>query len=183
MPVQPDTPKINPNKAAFLELAEAHADLFNLQNAKPLAVGIHHELAAAGILSKTKIRRGLGFYVRQRAYLKAVAAGGTRHGLQGPSGEVSEQEAEHAKQQLAELEQRLKERRAAYHKAKRTESKKKVKAEHAAQPAKTAEKPVPMQAQPKAKSTRKQTLTEDPSVRLSNKLAQLTERFGKDKQD
>lgn len=176
-------PKVNPNKAAFLELAEAYPELFNLQNAKPLAVGIHHELAALGTLSKTKIRRGLGFYVRQRAYLKTVASGGIRHGLQGPNGEVSESESEHAKQQLAELEQRLKERRATSHKAQRSGSKKKAPAQPTEETTETHKGSSPTGSKPQPKPSKKPLPTDDPGTRLNHKLAQLSERFGKDKQN
>ena len=163
----PTRPKVNPNKAAFVELAEAFPQLFNLQAAQPLAIGIHTELAAAGTLSKTKIRRGLGFYVRQRAYLKAVAAGGPRQGLQGPSGEVTAAEAEHAQQQLAELEQVLKERRAKF----RSEQNK---AKKPSRQPKSVTKPTATQAP---------TPAEDPSLRLNQKLTQLSERFGKGKSE
>ena len=162
--------KMNPNKAAFLELAEAFPDLFNLQAAKPLAIGIHTQLAEHGALSKTKIRRGLGFYVRQRAYLKALAAGGPRQGLSGPMGEVTPEEAEHAKQQLAELETVLQERRAKF----RAEQAKKAKSKH---PAKV--QPKPKRVKPTMSSTPETPKLEDPAERLNNKLNQLSARFGK----
>jgi len=164
------SPKMNPNKAAFLELAEAFPDLFNLQAAKPLAIGIHAQLAESGSLSKTKIRRGLGFYVRQRAYLKAVAAGGPRQGLAGPMGEVTPEESQHAQQQLAALEQMLKERRAKFRadSAPKTQPKQATQVKPKPQPAKAKTTPAP--PAPKA---------EDPAERLNNKLNQLSARFSK----
>lgn len=169
----PKPPKMNPNKAAFVELAEAFPQLFNLQSAHPLAIGIHTQLAEAGLLSKTKIRRGLGFYVRQRAYLKAVAAGGPRQGLQGPSGAVTPEEAEYATQQLVELEKVLKERRSKYRNEqhKSTQPKRKPK--------------VPKQPLPAVTNTVKVEVAppEDPNTRLTHKLAKLSERFGKGQQE
>jgi ProP effector len=170
------SPKVNPNKAAFLELAAAFPELFNLQAAVPLAIGIHTQLAASNNLSKTKIRRGLGFYVRQRAYLKALAAGGPRQGLAGPSGEVTSEEAEHAKQQLAELEKVLQERRAKF----RAEQNQKSKAK---QPPKAQGKPQAKTKPVKVKSNSEPAAVADPETRLSHKLNQLSERFGKSKND
>lgn len=114
------TPKVHPNRAAFDLLAEQYPDLFNLRAPKPLQINIHVSLAEDGKFSKTKIRRALNFYVQQYSYIKAVAAGGARFGLQGEAGEVKPEDAEHAKTRVAEIEERRKAKRDARRKTEQT---------------------------------------------------------------
>lgn len=95
------------NLAAMQLLLDAYPAIFNLESPRPLQVGIHEALATDGKLSKTKIRRALATYVRQSAYLHCLRTDAERIDLQGqPSGLVSNDESEHAKQHLVERQQK-----------------------------------------------------------------------------
>jgi ProP effector len=75
------------------------------QEHKPLAVGIHEALAAAGLLQPGEVAIALRCYAGRRRYLAAVAAGGVRFDLDGnPAGEVTEQQATWARGRLARLD-------------------------------------------------------------------------------
>jgi ProP effector len=72
---------------------------------KPLKIGIHTDLIAAGILTPREVRNALAAYTKHRMYLAAVAAGGFRFDLNGnPAGEVTSVEAAHALESLARLD-------------------------------------------------------------------------------
>jgi hypothetical protein len=79
----------------------------DFRQVRPFALGIHKDIAQA--LPDTNpylIRRTIHFYQRggKGAYWRAVLKGGSRYTLDGtPSGEVTEQEKEYAKQELARL--------------------------------------------------------------------------------
>jgi ProP effector len=71
---------------------------------KPLKIGIHVDLIAAGVLSRHEVRAALRSYTTRRMYLAAVAAGGARVDLNGNSaGEVSAAEAAWAQQRLDKI--------------------------------------------------------------------------------
>lgn len=97
------------NLAAMQLLLDAYPEVFNLDNARPLKIGIHEALAEDGKLSKTKIRRALATYVRQTAYLKVLVEGADRVGLQGEAeGSVSADESSHAQEELGKRQARRK---------------------------------------------------------------------------
>ena len=92
-------------------LADAYPEIFTLENAKPLKIGIHEDLAADGKLSKTKIRKALATYVRQIAYYECLNAGAARVNLLGEaSGEVTADDAKHAQERLEQINAKRKER-------------------------------------------------------------------------
>lgn len=72
-------------------LAELAATYAVFRDARPLAIGIHKSLMAAHPgFDKDSVRRALQRHTASTRYLKAVAAGGARFGLDGqPSGEVT----------------------------------------------------------------------------------------------
>jgi ProP effector len=75
------------------------------QPQRPLKIGIHIDLLAAGIMTSNEIWAALRSYARRRMYLAAVAAGGPRIDLNGnPAGEVTAAEAAWAQQQLDQLD-------------------------------------------------------------------------------
>ncbi|AOR63846.1 hypothetical protein A7983_11355 [Pectobacterium wasabiae CFBP 3304] len=82
-------------------------DAFNLENPRPLAIGIDKALAAdierRQLSGAGSLRFSLGLYVHRSAYVKALAAGGQRYGLNGKhQGEVTAEQQERAKQTLKE---------------------------------------------------------------------------------
>ena len=81
-----------------------------LNTPKPLKVGIHQDVFNSekeGIPAKRWIRYALGHYVKSHSYLKCLNTGLDRLNLQGmPHGQVSEQEAIQAKNELNKQKQR-----------------------------------------------------------------------------
>jgi ProP effector len=89
-------------------LAEHFPTVFALegwQSHKPLKIGIKEEIAAAGIMPAEDIGPTLRLYVRRLMYQRALAAGGSRHGLDGePCGEVTAEQAAGAAAVVARIE-------------------------------------------------------------------------------
>ena len=68
----------------------------NLNQPRLLAINIHRDLqeASPASISNKSVCRVVSRLCRRKQYLKALAAGGKRHGLTGPSGAVTpEQQA------------------------------------------------------------------------------------------
>ncbi|MEQ9769916.1 ProQ/FINO family protein [Pectobacterium jejuense] len=92
------------NRKKLERLVLLWPDAFNLENPRPLAIGIDKALAAdiecrqlSGVGS---LRFSLGLYVHRSAYIKALAAGGQRYDLNGnPQGEVTTEQQERARAQ------------------------------------------------------------------------------------
>ena len=100
-------------KTAVAVLTDAFPEIFDLDNAKPLKIGIHHDLAAGGVLSKTQIRKALSAYTRHYHYLSAVAKGGVRYDLKGVTEEaVKPEEMSHAQEQVDAIDKVRNERKA-----------------------------------------------------------------------
>jgi ProP effector len=81
---------------------------------KPLKVGIREEVIAAlaGAATAKEITLALRFYTANIWYLNACVEGAERIGLDGKaSGQVSAEEADHAKQRLQQLQQQRQQRR------------------------------------------------------------------------
>lgn len=183
----PQKPKVHPNRAAYELLHETYPELFDLQAAKPLKIGIHVSLAEDGKLSKTKIRRALNFYVQQLSYIRAVAQGGKRYDLNGEAGEVSAEDMAHAQARVADIEAKRKARRDERRLAQKRKGKAKA---DPADPASAgrSKKPKPRTtpgAKPKAagKPERSNAEPETPAnkeERLSRKLESLAQRFNND---
>lgn len=182
--------KPHPNRVAFDELHELYPELFTLRAAKPLKIGIHKDLAEDGKLSKTRIRRALNFYVRQLAYLRAVAAGGERHGLTGPSGEVTEKDQAHAQEQVKEIEEKRRARRAEQKTNQRGKGRRGKPGDKAAKSGdKTGDRSEKSgQSRPKRRPPKNQNEQnkpaqprKDPETRMQDKLASLQERFNQSK--
>lgn len=183
-------PKVHPNRAAFDLLAETYPQLFDLKAPKPLKIGIHVSLAEDGKLSKTKIRRALNFYVRQLAYIRAVAAGGKRYDLQGEAGEVSAEDAAHAQARVEEIEaKRAARRQERQQQQKRRSARRKEGAEgrSAAGKSRKPRKPDGAKGKP-APADRKsgsqqegsaEVKSGNPEERLNAKLENLARRFSK----
>ncbi len=80
---------------------------------QPLKIGIHEELLEAEGGDPKKIRRALAGYVKVPRYLRCLKAGAVRLDLQGANaGFVTQQEAEHAQQQLDAWEEQKKQKEA-----------------------------------------------------------------------
>ena len=78
---------------------------------RPLQIGIHEALIAAEPWSARLIRRTLACYVNLPRYMKSVRSGAQRVDLHGQrAGNVSEEEAQHAREQLKQLQARQKNR-------------------------------------------------------------------------
>jgi ProP effector len=99
------------NRKAMDELCELYPQAFNPRKPKPLKIGIHETLAEDGKLSKTRIRRALNVYVRLRSYYACMQEGVDRVTIDGtPAGQVSPEDAAHAKEKFDAIEKRRAER-------------------------------------------------------------------------
>lgn len=95
------------------------------RDAKPLAIGVHKAIMAAHPdIEKAALRRTLQRYTASTRYLKVIAAGGSRYGLDGVvSGDVTAEQRQQANQDLKErfrkqAEQRREQLKAEEHQAK-----------------------------------------------------------------
>ncbi|WP_262927420.1 ProQ/FINO family protein [Phytohalomonas tamaricis] len=80
---------------------------------RPLQIGIHEQLARREQWPDKLIKRALAGYVNLPRYLKSVRAGALRVDLDGQNTEaVTEQDAQHAREQLSILQERQREREA-----------------------------------------------------------------------
>jgi len=78
----------------ILVLAETYPACFDGENPRPLKLGIHRDLMAAGF-EKAAVKRTLARYCNRPRYRKALRAGAIRIDLQGqPAGVVTAAEAE-----------------------------------------------------------------------------------------
>ena len=85
----------------ILALAETYPACFDGENPRPLKLGIHRDLMAAGF-EKAAVKRTLARYCNRPRYRKALRAGAIRIDLQGqPAGVVTAAEAETARADLA----------------------------------------------------------------------------------
>ena len=100
-PVATD-PRRAPTPTSVLPLlAEAYPACFDGENPRPLKLGIHHDLMAAGF-EKAAVKRALACYCNRPRYRKALRAGAIRIDLQGqPAGAVTAADAETARADLA----------------------------------------------------------------------------------
>ncbi len=96
------TDPVLPTPAPALPLlAEAYPACFDGENPRPLKLGIHHDLMAAGF-EKAAVKRALARYCNRPRYRKALRAGAIRIDLQGqPAGAVTADDAETARADLA----------------------------------------------------------------------------------
>jgi ProP effector len=80
-------------KAAIGTLCKAFPMLFVAERwmpHKPLKIGVHNDIIAAGILHPHEIRAAIGYYRGRLQYQRALAAGGPRYDLDGNvAGEVT----------------------------------------------------------------------------------------------
>jgi ProP effector len=72
------------------------------RDVQPLAIGIHKAIVAAiPDIDRMALRRALQRHTASTAYLKAIAAGGSRFGLDGsPNGDISAEQQKLANQDL-----------------------------------------------------------------------------------
>lgn len=93
------------NMAAVQLLMDAYPEVFSRENVRPLKIGIQEDLVADDKVSRTKIKRALASYVRSPQYLRSFKEGAERIGLDGqPAGQVSAEEAEHARNKLQAMQ-------------------------------------------------------------------------------
>ena len=91
-------------------LRERYPTLFAAADPKPLAIGIHRVLLERHPeLDFSGLKRALTLHTGRFSYQKLLKAGAVRFDLDGqPAGEVTEEQAEIARQRLAELKAALK---------------------------------------------------------------------------
>jgi ProP effector len=106
-------------------LARLVATYLMFRNIQPLAIGIHKAIIAAHPdIDKAALRRTLQRHTASTRYLKAVAAGGSRFGLDGmPSSDITPEQQKQANQDLKDrfrkqAEQRREQLKAQEHQAK-----------------------------------------------------------------
>lgn len=106
-------------------LAELGATYPVFRDAQPLAIGIHKLVMAAHPgFDKDAVRKALQRHTASTRYLKAVAAGGARFGLDGqPSGEVTPEQKKLAADGLRERFRKQAEQRREAEKAKQIQAK------------------------------------------------------------
>ncbi len=110
------------NMAALQQLMEAYPAVFSRDNVRPLKIGIQEDLVADDKLAKNKIKRALASYVRSPQYYRSIREGVDRIGIDGAaSGQVTEQEAQYAKEKLKEINQNRRQKQREVQKAKEKE--------------------------------------------------------------
>ncbi len=111
-----------PRDPVFAELVAAYPVF---RDAQPLAIGIHKSVMAAHPdLHKDAVRKALQRHTASTRYLKAVAAGGARFGLDGqPSGEVTPEQKKLAADGLRERFRKQAEQRREAEKAREIQTK------------------------------------------------------------
>lgn len=113
------------NQAALLQLCETYPEVFSRENVRPLKVGIQEELIADEKLARNRIKRALASYVRSPQYLRSLQPGADRIGLDGSAaGQVSEEEAAHARDKLKAIKEMRREREKSERKEGRKEERK-----------------------------------------------------------
>ena len=122
--------KLTNNKEIIAYLAEKFPLCFSLEGeAKPLKIGLFQDLSEAlkddERVSKTQLRHALRQYTSNWRYLHGCKVGAVRVDLQGnPAGELEQEHADHAAQQLAEAKALVAQKRAAEKAAKPATEKK-----------------------------------------------------------
>ena len=122
--------KLTNNKEIIAYLAEKFPLCFSLEGeAKPLKIGLFQDLSEAlkddERVSKTQLRHALRQYTSNWRYLHGCKVGAVRVDLQGnPAGELEQEHADHAAQQLAEAKALVAQKRAAEKAAKAATEKK-----------------------------------------------------------
>jgi protein proQ homolog len=139
--------KLTNNKEIIAYLAEKFPLCFSLEGeAKPLKIGLFQDLSEAlkddERVSKTQLRHALRQYTSNWRYLHGCKVGAVRVDLQGnPAGELEQEHADHAAQQLAEAKALVAQKRAAEKAAKPATEKKRPARRTPKQGEKTARKP------------------------------------------
>ena len=142
--------KLTNNKEIIAYLAEKFPLCLSLEGeAKPLKIGLFQDLSEAlkddERVSKTQLRHALRQYTSNWRYLHGCKVGAVRVDLQGnPAGELEQEHADHAAQQLAEAKALVAQKRAA---------------EKAAKPATEKKRPVRRTPKQGEKNVRKPKLT------------------------
>lgn len=92
-------------KAAVALLTDKYPEIFNLEDPKPLKIGIHQDLQADSGISKTQLRKALSAYTRHYNYIACLTKGGSRIDLKGENvAEVTVEEIQHASDKVAEID-------------------------------------------------------------------------------
>ena len=139
--------KLTNNKEIIAYLAEKFPLCFSLEGeAKPLKIGLFQDLSEAlkddERVSKTQLRHALRQYTSNWRYLHGCKVGAVRVDLQGnPAGELEQEHADHAAQQLAEAKALVAQKRAAEKAAKAVTGKKRPARRAPKQGEKTVRKP------------------------------------------
>ncbi|MBN6063346.1 RNA chaperone ProQ [Aggregatibacter actinomycetemcomitans] len=139
--------KLTNNKEIIAYLAEKFPLCFSIEGeAKPLKIGLFQDLSEAlkddERVSKTQLRHALRQYTSNWRYLHGCKAGAMRVDLQGnPVGELEQEHADHAAQQLAEAKALIAQKRAAEKAAKGENEKKRPVRRNQKQGEKSARKP------------------------------------------
>jgi len=139
--------KLTNNKEIIAYLAEKFPLCFSLEGeAKPLKIGLFQDLSEAlkddERVSKTQLRHALRQYTSNWRYLYGCKVGAVRVDLQGnPAGELEQEHADHAAQQLAEAKALVAQKRAAEKAAKPATEKKRPARRTPKQGERTARKP------------------------------------------
>jgi ProP effector len=91
-------------QAAIALLAEAFPQCFAAHAARrqPLKLGIHADIALAGVMTAREMKVALRYYTGNAAYLRSIRQGAPRVDLEGkPAGTVTAEDEQAAKAKLA----------------------------------------------------------------------------------
>lgn len=103
--------------AGIATLSAAFPDIFNLNRPKPLAIGIHTQIAdmrRAGLIDLPVLvqRAALKFWLKRTVYHRAMTTTGIRYNLDGSiSGLVSDDHRQHAIDRLKKVKKAWKSRK------------------------------------------------------------------------
>ena len=160
------------NRKALDELCTLYPEVFDMAAPKPLQIGVHTAIAEDGKLSKTRIRRALNLYVRMRRYIACLTEGAERITLGGKSvGTVTEEEAKHAAEKLAEIDKKRAQRKPQNDKPKRRPNRNKP---NSTRPA--ANKPANKASKPQAEKKQTPESKQNAEERMQSKLEALVNK-------
>ena len=89
-----------PVSSILARLQDRWPHLFDPADPKPLAIGIHKQIKAAGGFSGKELSRALKVWTGRRAYIKQVARSALRHGIDGTTTYITSAQTAHAREHL-----------------------------------------------------------------------------------
>ena len=89
-----------PVSSILARLQDRWPHLFDPADPKPLAIGIHKQIKAAGGFSGKELSRAMKVWTSRRAYIEQVARSALRHGIDGTTTYITSAQTAHAREHL-----------------------------------------------------------------------------------